>query len=405
MHIERIKINTVFKNISFILLCAYLAFSYLSYIPGVPQSIVTLMLYGFVAVSVCTMIFSRKVKLNAHVKWYGVFIIACFFSALYSVSQSASVAMVVQLLKIWAFLFCFSNIVDTSPKMKAVFGVLSLSAEALYLYLVRTDQLIVEDSRLGNDFIGNANTFSTLFMLGAFGSVYYIVFADKKITKIIAAAIFVSQEFALALAGGRKFFILPILLLAGQYVLQQGRGGRKHVIVRGLVAVALLVLVGYLVINVPLLYNAIGYRFEGFIDGVTGKGAYDASSEIRFNMVRDALGFWESRPLFGYGVDSFKSISIYGTYSHNNYAELLCDVGFIGAAIYYFYVVITLRESRRIKSRGAKKTFWLLLLVCMLVFEYGAVSYSSMLSQLVLLMMSNGFRLNYKEEFCESKRL
>ena len=381
MRIERIKINTVFKNISFILLCAYLAFSYLSYIPGVPQSIVTLMLYGFVAVSVCTMIFSRKVKLNAHVKWYGVFIIACFFSALYSVSQSASVAMVIQLLKIWAFLFCFSNIVDTSPKMKAVFGVLSLSAEALYLYLVRTDQLIVEDSRLGNDFIGNANTFSTLFMLGAFGSVYYIVFADKKITKIIAAAIFVSQEFALALAGGRKFFILPILLLAGQYVLQQGRGGRKHVIVRGLVAVALLVLVGYLVINVPLLYNAIGYRFEGFIDGVTGKGA------------------------FGYGVDSFKSISIYGTYSHNNYAELLCDVGFIGAAIYYFYVVVILRESRRTKSCGAKKTFWLLLLVCMLVFEYGAVSYSSMLSQLVLLMMSNGFRLNYKEEFCESKRL
>ena len=93
MRIERIKINTVFKNISFILLCAYLAFSYLSYIPGVPKSIVTLMLYGFVAVSVCTMIFSRKVKLNAHVKWYGVFIIACFFSALYSVVKNLGVSV------------------------------------------------------------------------------------------------------------------------------------------------------------------------------------------------------------------------------------------------------------------------------------------------------------------------
>lgn len=398
MHIKEIKINTILKNISLILLCAYLAFSYLSYIPGVPQNIVTLMLYGFVAASVCTMIFSRKIRFNAHIKWYGIFIIACFFSALYSVSQTTSVSMVIQLVKIWAFLFCFSNIVDTSPKMKAVFGVLSLSAETLYLYLAGTDQLIVEDSRLGNDFIGNANTFSTLFMLGAFGSVYYIVFAEKKITKIIAAAVFVSQEFALALAGGRKFFILPILLLAGQYVLQQGKGGRKHVIVRGVVAVALLVAVGYLIVNVPLLYNAIGYRFEGFIDGVTGKGAYDASSEIRFNMVRDALEFWKSRPLFGYGVDSFKEISIYGTYSHNNYAELLCDIGFIGAAIYYFYVAVILKESSRVKSRGAKKTFWLLLLACMLVFEYGAVSYSSMLSQLILLMVSNGFRLNYKEE-------
>lgn len=68
-------------------------------------------------------------------------------------------------------------------------------------------------------------------------------------------------------------------------------------------------------------------RFDEFLSG-------NASDDMRYEMIREAsVMFWQ-RPLTGYGMQSFSVMGAYGTYSHNNYWELLASLGLIGTAAF-----------------------------------------------------------------------
>lgn len=51
-------------------------------------------------------------------------------------------------------------------------------------------------------------------------------------------------------------------------------------------------------------------------------------------MVEIGLDLWRERPLVGYGMDSFRHISGFGTYSHNNFIDLLVGGGILALGIF-----------------------------------------------------------------------
>ena len=381
------------SDISFFLLCIYLALNPLAYIEWIPDILNTITLYGFVGITFCSMI-GRSIGLSRHIEWYGVFTIVSFIGAFISPSFFEALPVVTQMIKVLLFLFCFSEVVDTKQKVEKVLLVLSISTFLLYIYLSQTNQLIVQNTRLGNDFMGNANIFSTLFMLGAISTAYFVLFSKKTVLRLIALAVFVAQEFAMALAGGRKFFILPIILLSINYILLQDNKGKKRVLIRGTIIIFALVALYNSVMNVPILYNAIGYRFEGLVNGISGN-AFDRSAKTRMEMINTGIKLWLSSPIWGHGTDSFRLITSYGGYSHNNYVELLCNLGVIGFLVYYYYVVNAINNIRYYWNSGADKWFWIILEVCLLVFDYGAVTYYTITSQMLLLLIPIGIEKSY----------
>ena len=129
-------------------------------------------------------------------------------------------------------------------------------------------------------------------------------------------------------------------MLCAIKLISTDKKGRKHFIRNALIVALILIIAVYAVFNVEFLYDSIGYRMEGLVNMVTGEGEVDASSKVRVNMVDEALQLWQDKPIFGNGIDMFKKLSSYHTYSHNNYAELLCGVGIFGFCIYYYFLAL-----------------------------------------------------------------
>ena len=94
-------------------------------------------------------------------------------------------------------------------------------------------------------------------------------------------------------------------------------------------------------------------------------------------MTRFALQGWLEHPLFGNGFNAFISKSPFNSYSHNNYAELLYNIGFIGTGIFYLpkiYMVYGLFERIHYENRRWDKLLfsWCIIL---LLFDFKCVSY------------------------------
>ena len=137
----------------------------------------------------------------------------------------------------------------------------------------------------------------------------------------------------------------------------------------------------FLIMNVPFLYNEVGFRFEGIVTN----GEVEGSFRGRERMIALGWSLFRDNPLLGYGVNNFRALSPWNTYAHNNYVELLVDVGVIGTALFYFWAVVLLRRAIRTKY---SKTNGIIMAVTLTVLLLGImdVQYNSMLSLTVLFL-------------------
>ena len=118
----------------------------------------------------------------------------------------------------------------------------------------------------------------------------------------------------------------------------------------------------------------------------------DSSAEIRETIRNLAFDKWMEHPLFGYGFDSFKYLAdkVVGHfyYSHCNYTELLYSGGIVYFLLFYWIYYKILRNAFCNKKIPVEyKAFSVATAVSLFVFDYGAVTYNST-STLIMLMMA-----------------
>lgn len=371
---------------AYVVLCVYLAINVLKYIENMPVALTTATLYGFAVLGAVALVLNQRIRLNRHSIWIIAVWCICLLSCLISKSVSTSWSTCVDYLKLVIFAVVFANIVDSRKRMEGVLAMLSVATIILFIYLAAND-LLETEGRLGNELTGNANTFASLFMVGAFASVYFVFCRKSRIGKVLFTAAFIVQEYAIALSGGRKFFLLPLILYCGVLVFSTSKYGKRRAIRNGLLAVAVICVVFWAIFEVEILYEAIGYRMEGLLNSVTGEGQVDASTQSRKQMAKLGISLWTQSPLYGHGINTFKVINgQYAMYSHNNYVELLCGTGVIGATIYYAFHITSLFKLVTLKMRDVQKWYWILVMICMLAFDFGAVSYNLYPAQWMLML-------------------
>ena len=160
------------------------------------------------------------------------------------------------------------------------------------------------------------------------------------------------------------------------------RGG----FVKALFLVAVVLGVGFiLVFNIPILYSNIGVRIEELLAILSGNddGTEDVS---RFILAAAGLEWFKSSPIIGYGIKNFMVLSektiFEGFYAHNNYIELLVDVGILGLITYYSSYVYLFRK-RRLLDNYSKH--WLVAFLVLILFaDLANVSYYDFTLQFVL---------------------
>ena len=387
---------------SAVMLCLtlYIFFLYTAQETLLPPVIHSVVMYGFVGLSVLHMVVYQKCMVTAYTWWYVGLIGLSVLSFLWSDVREFGILyqMVVTLVMTW----CMTVVIDTLEKLTYVLLVFVCSADIMGLLLLVTGQLDLEaGERLGEAVTGNANSFSALLMVAVVFAFWLFLYHKKKACRLFCLLSFVSLLLLMALSGGRRT-ILAVLVCVLWFVIAKDWGHGVKTLKNVGVAVALVVVFFGAMMHIPFLYNSVGWRFESFFALMRGGEGRIESDILRQVMIDIGMeGFMES-PLVGYGLDSFKyyNQSITGRfyYAHNNYVELLYDLGLVGFVLYYAFILYSSVKLLQLpKIMHPYKVLGIGLILEILVFDIGGVSYYTMMMQLLLCMACMVYGLAKKQ--------
>lgn len=383
------------RSVGVALFCFYIFISSLANDMVLPSSIGSLTLYLFLGYSVLYILLNKKLKINRIIKWMLVFIAFCVFTMLYSPEKGFLSNSEFYLLIVNFILILFLSQYDININdIKKISWANILSGGVLIFILFARGNLtgFSTSNRFGQDLFGNSNILANLLMKSALYAIWLLVYSENKIIhKMVLTLCLVASYYGMFLSGGRKFIIIPAIFLYILLFFKRDSHGRKHLVKYTGVVIAIVIAVYYLIMNVPAFYAVIGERMESLFSFIrTGHSISGKSAEIRATMIEIGFNKWMDSPIWGYGFDSFKYYNRLMTghfyYSHNNYIELLYDLGIIGFAIYYwfywklFYVAWKGKNSYTPEIRA----FVIGIVFSMLVFEYGAVNYTVTSTQIML---------------------
>lgn len=382
------QIKGAIKKIGFIILLIYLIFSYISYINPSLEIVISISIYLLCAVVLTYTLINKRFYCNDYIKNYLLFFIVIMCSAVIPyIGTKYNIVVfdaLINIFKILILTYCVYVFVEYD-KLYVIYAIISISALGLFLFTGAQFD-ISSGERFGNELAGNANIIAPLYMFAAISSTYCFFRAKIRLYKVIYLCAYIIQLYAIILTGTKKSLIISFTFFWLFFILTQKR---KFVFLSFIIFVSSAVLFISLIFNNPVLYDLIGYRFEGMLLALT-TGQGDGSTMERMNMIQDAAKFWETHPIFGIGLNLFSVKGDYGAYSHNNYLELLSTTGLLGFITYYSYHIKTIYNlGRTLKSNRQDNIFGLLIIGSMLFYDIGAVSYNLPLVQIFLLLSCN----------------
>ena len=259
----------------------------------------------------------------------------------------------------------------------------------LFLYLVASGTLQNPGQRLGDYEFGNANNLAIVMMVTLCCIFWFLIYGKKKwLLPNIALAI--AFLYVVSLTGGRKYLILPFIFLFLILLFKYWRENKSKLIIY-ITLFTLLVLLGvWALIEIPILYSQVGYRFEGLLNFAKGD-IYEADSStlIRAFMIENGWRWFLWRPIQGYGLNNYGVLiaDIMGShvYAHNNFVELMVDLGLMGLIVYYTIYCFIIVKLINIKDDGTGiRNFFLAYMLCLFIFEVGAVTYQLYIIQIFI---------------------
>ena len=239
--------------------------------------------------------------------------------------------------------------------------------------------------RLGSDTEINSNVLAMLSVYSMTLCLYLMKGSRFSWIYLLKIVVYIS---IVLLSGSRK----GLLMIAISILLISVVNGRRKFIRNILISAIVLIVIYYLIMNVPVLYDIIGVRVEDLMSLVLEEKTEDGSLLTRQELIEIGWDYIKRNPWFGYGYDNFKLISgvdgrlsgIYGLYSHNNYIELLFGCGIIGTVLYYFPMLLILIGLIKNLKTHPCIVYLLAIFVAKHVVEYGYVSYYSRIDAYVV---------------------
>ena len=379
----RIKGMTI-KQIAMTATVAYIFLSYIGQNEIIDEHIQQMAMWLMLAVNFSLiLLFPSYRQVNYHTLWYAglliVVFITCFYSPDISYALESTYSMMVTLL----ITFSISQIIRTSDDILILIKTFSLSSVILFVIIAYKGLLQVEE-RLGTTLFSNANIFAMLVMISVFCTIY-LFFITKGLKCVFYFGCMGTQFYMLFLSAGRKYILVSIAFFLGIYLINNGINRIKTILKGAILGIGLCIVGYFIMMEIPEFYETIGYRFENTINSfLFGVRAVEESGDIvRMNMIHYGLQYFFEQPLFGLGQSGFavRFMEDYGrmVYSHNNYVELLANLGIIGFLYYYCflaYVYWRLIWQKR-KNNKSIYNFFVVFLLAVLLLDFGIVSYYS----------------------------
>lgn len=322
-----------------------------------------------------------RVRLHAPLPMFWAFFTFCALSVLWAPVQNAAVVRVVSL----AF-----DVGGASLVLLALWNGVSVrvvgiafAAGASIQAAIGLAQYLSGDLLRAEGLTGNANALAIQLAFAAF--VLLLAFPKRRWPHLI---VWTLVMIATVVSGSRK-----IVFVWFAYGLVLAKTVGSHFRRSRAATGAFLLLVpaafgGWLLLG-PDASEVIGdIVVVGRIERALAGG--DGSFITRGAMIREAMDWWSTSPIWGMGIDQFRYLSSFGTYSHNNFTELLANFGLIGFTLYYGIIAVLF--VRAIVAVVAGRTVgWiaLALIALILLMDVARVSYTSRLQWTVFAVMTH----------------
>lgn len=319
--------------------------------------------------------FDGIVKISGITLWYLAISLYSVATVLWSDYPGKAIDIIGRMLQIVVLLFCISQTYATRRGIERLAKIMVLVATADVLYIFINTP--VSDWFAGG--LGAAVTEQNTNIIGMVMTVTTMAtafFAYYRKQRGYYLLLFL-QVLAVVLTSSRKSVVA---ICMGIVLLVFLKDKSIKLLFRLLLAFALLALLFYAIMNIPELYYAIGRRFESLINFLNATEV-DNSMYKRKLFMEYAKQFFLEHPILGNGYGSF-SIQIgqilgRGTYSHNNYYEILVSFGIVGFMLYYgmyAYIIAKLTKAVFVSENDIAKLF-LVIMTVICVCEFGIVLY------------------------------
>ena len=347
----------------------------------------------FIAVCVYNIIRKHKGRLRVfdqtYIKWGALWVGLCFISVLWSVDKDSTLAYTLSVFQVVLIgILATSQIKneDTLDFLERLF-IFAGVVLSLRLFIV-TPTSSWGTSRFGTAIGMHENTIAVNLLISEFLAIKRFMTVGKsehvlkKTYYILSVLVFCVVIF---LTASRKAAILMIvgpalmLLFNGEKVSKKA----KYVAIVLVAVVIFFNIVDYLPIN----FDFATRRIESIFDSLQGNGVIDASARERQYLMLTAFNTFSNHPILGVGLNCSRVFNTVHLYAHDNYLEILADLGIVGFVVYYslYWVIIKKCWKGRRKSKDLR--LYLPLMLTLLVLEISQITYFMESFQLFLAVM------------------
>lgn len=325
-------------------------------------------------------------------KWATSFFGICALSILWTVSSSNVLSSLsTQLYILVVDLILVRSLVKNNQLIVVLMKAIIYGAvmHGLKIYALHGPLVYLYDR--GGSGVENANALAYVASVGAIFC-YVLIKEIQSQNKILFEFMFIVNVLFALLTASKKVFIFLGVFFAAVYILKAKNSIK---VIGNLLITAFAVLLAYIAImKIGFLYSLVGYRFETMIAGFLGQ-ATDGSTGFRLHLIQWGMEWFSVKPMLGYGLNCYKYllgntydtwVGTAGVYAHNNYVELLVDLGLVGTIIYYYIYVSTLIKGIKLKKEGNYPIYGVAIFIMLAVAEYGQITYSVAFLQEVILL-------------------
>lgn len=330
-------------------------------------------------------------KIESYQKYVFAFALFCILSSIWAWNGSLALSKGITIIEI---LICMSVLYIYYRPLNSVWRLINAVKWAGYIttiyafafYGLSTIMSVLSaGGRLDNDFanINGIAMFSVMAVLITFFQVLYNRFTFSLIL-VIPSIILV------AASGSRKALVMTII---GIFLIALQRYSSKYFwkqILKWIVICTSIVFLVFLFSKLSI-FSGINERMEGLFALITGRGVVDSSAMKRNEYMNIGFQQFLKTPLLGIGIGNSGLLLLkevgYATYLHNNYAELLATGGIIGTLFFYVIYGYNLKYLWKYRMQNdPMRVICLVLIIVLLVLEWGMVSYYSKLTYLYFMI-------------------
>ena len=303
-------------------------------------------------------------------------------TVLYSHEFRSWASLLLLVISFYSFLYSF-KIIKNKYLVISIISFAFFAFGLFYILHYREDYMHISSvlsgkRRLGSDF-DNPNGVAAYAIVSFATSFYLILFLKKKWRFIFILPTLVSV--LVGISTGSRTFYLMVLVVAALFFFYFFE---KHRLVY-LIVLASMIVLGVIVLNLPVL-SFLKERLLVSIQTLFGTAMKaDTSTVQRVNYIEYGFYLGAKNLFIGYGVKGFGVVSGINTYSHCNFAEVLCDFGIIGFVLFYSPLVLLLLKA--IYDRRIDKGFIVSFFVYYFIVSFTNVLYYKKIYYLVLAFM------------------